>query len=306
VLARIAESLYWIGRYVERAEDTARILDVHFHLLVEDSSTDATDACRSLLEAMGVHDPAVVADAPTVAALLTHDAQFPSSIVVSIDAAWDNARGAREAISSELWECLNVTRQQVRAWEGVVAAPHAFLRWVKERTALAAGVIDTTMNRDDGWRFLVLGRSLERADMTIRLLSARYGDRWGDAGWRVLLRCCSGHEAFLRRSASTFDPERALAFLVTDDEFPRSVLAAVQDAERALDEIEHGHRHGRSVGDARRMLGRAASELAYSTPHELSSSLPARLASLEHLCSASHDAVAQRYFRSAAAIEWSA
>src|SRR4029079_5470520 len=104
VLSRIAESLYWIGRYVERAEDTARILDVHFHLLVEDSSTDAPDACRSLLEAMGVHDEGVTPDAATVATLLTQDSQFPSSIVVSVDAAWDNARGAREAISSELWE----------------------------------------------------------------------------------------------------------------------------------------------------------------------------------------------------------
>ncbi|HEY1737665.1 MAG TPA: alpha-E domain-containing protein [Acidimicrobiia bacterium] len=306
MLSRIAESLYWIGRYVERAEDTARILDVHFHLLVEDSSTDVSDACRSLLEAMGVHDGSVTPDGASVAALLTHDTAFPSSIVVSVDAAWDNARGAREAISSELWECLNVTRQQVRAWEGVVAAPHAFLGWVKGRTALAAGVVDTTMNRDDGWRFLVLGRSLERADMTIRLLSARYGERWGDAGWQVLLRCCSGHEAFLRRSASTFDPERALAFLVADEEFPRSMLAAVREAEHVLSEIEHQGRHGRGVGDARRLLGRAASELAYATPLELASSLPDRLASLELLCSASHDEVARRYFRSAAAIEWSA
>lgn len=306
MLSRIAESLYWIGRYVERAEDTARILDVHFHLLVEDRSTDEAEACLSLLEAMGVHDPQVAPDAQAVAALLTHDTQFPSSIVVSVDAAWDNARGAREAISSELWECLNVTRQHVRTWEGVVAAPHAFLRWVKERAALAAGVIDTTMNRDDGWRFLVLGRSLERADMTIRLLSARYGERWGTSGWRVLLRCCSGHEAFLRGSASTFEPERALAFLVTDDEFPRSVLSALREAEHALAEIEKDHQRGRGVGDAQRLIGRATSELTYSTPHELSASLGPRLASLEQLCGAAHDAITRQYFQAALAIEWSA
>lgn len=255
---------------------------------------------------MGLHDALTTPDAATVAALLTQDSRFAGSIVVSLEAAWDNARGAREAISSELWECLNVSRQQLRDWDDVVAAPHAFLRWVKERTALAAGVVDTTMNRDDGWRFLVLGRSLERADMTIRLLSARYGQRWGDAGWRVLLRCCSGHEAFLRRGGSTFDPERALAFLVADEEFPRSVLAALSEGEHALAEIEHDHLHGRNAGDARRLLGRAVSELTYSTPYELSSWLPERLSSLEQLCGAAHDAIARRYFQSAAAIEWSA
>ncbi len=305
MLSRIAESLYWIGRYVERAEDTARILDVHFHLLVEDRTTSEADACRSLIEAMGVRESTVELDAHSVAAMLTFDTTFPGSIICSVEAAWDNARGAREAISSELWECLNVTRQEIHRWESITAAPHVFLQWIKERAAMAAGIIDTTMSRDDGWRFLVLGRSLERADMTVRLLSARYGDRWGRSGWRVLLRCASGHEAFLRRETSGLDNRRALAFLVSDAAFPRSVLFALREAEECLAQIENDQR-GRHVGEARRVLGRAIGELAYCSPDELHERLADRLELLEFVCAAAHDAATRRYFRAAIPIEWSA
>mgnify|MGYP003327095539 CR=1 FL=1 len=307
MLSRIAESLYWIGRYVERAEDTARILDVHFHLLVENQATDEADSYRALLHAMGVPTELETIDGPSVAALLTHDQRFAGSIASSLGAAWDNARGAREAISSELWECLNVTHGALGAWNRDIVAPHEFLRWVKERASIAAGIIDTTMSRDEGWRFLVLGRSVERADMTVRLLSARYGERWGAAGWRVLLRCCSAHEAFLRRHHGTFDPLDALAFLVSDDDFPRSVGYSLRAAEDCLSVIEQSSARGIArQGEARRLLGRAAADLSYTSIAELAGDLDARLEHLEWVCAAAHDAITGRYFRASAPIEWSA
>ena len=115
VLSRIAESLYWIGRYVERAEDTARLLDVHYHLLLEDRRADEAAVCRTLLEAMGVstseigHEP----DADMVTELLARDLSFSGSIACSVGASWENARGAREAISSELFQTLNTMRREV-------------------------------------------------------------------------------------------------------------------------------------------------------------------------------------------------
>jgi uncharacterized alpha-E superfamily protein len=307
MLSRIAESLYWIGRYVERAEDTARILDVHFHLLVEDRSADATASYRTLLHAMGLPHAVHAAPPSALASMLIHNAQFDGSIASSIGAAWTNARGTREVISSELWECLNVTHRSVDEWDRT-ATPFETLRWVKERAALAAGLIDTTMSRDDGWRFLALGRSIERADMTVRLLSARYGDRWGAAGWRVLLRCCSAHEAFLRRHHGQLAPELALEFLLLDREFPRSVLFSLREAAACVSELDpavDGDRRRRQ-SEPHRVLARAAAELAYSSVPELSQALEARLDALERVCNQAHDTITTRYFRASVAIEWSA
>ena len=115
MLSRLAESLYWIGRYIERAEDTARLLDVHYHLLLEDRRADEGSVCRSLLDAMGAA-PDVVGpepDAATVTAHLAQDLTFSGSIACSVGAAWENARGAREALSSELWETLNTTYREM-------------------------------------------------------------------------------------------------------------------------------------------------------------------------------------------------
>ena len=105
-----------------------------------------------------------------------------------------------EAISSEMWETLNATYNDLPNQIAVASTlgPHNFFRYVKERAAVMAGLADATLSRDDGWRFFVLGRSLERVDMTCRLLSARFGEGAGSPGWVTLLRSCSAHEAYLR------------------------------------------------------------------------------------------------------------
>jgi uncharacterized alpha-E superfamily protein len=306
VLSRIAESLYWIGRYVERAEDTARILDVHFHLLVEDRRADVAESYRTLLQAMGLPGSVDLADGSAVAALLIHSEQFDGSIASSVRAAWDNARGAREVISSELWECLNVTHRLMQGRERVPTAPHETLRWAKDRAAMAAGLVDTTMSRDDGWRFLVLGRSVERADMTVRLLSARYGERWGAAGWRMLLRCCSAHEAFLRRHHGSFDAPLALEFLLVDPHFPRSVLFSLREAQARLAELDATSDAGRPQDEAHRLLARTAADLSYATTSELVDGLAVRLGHLERVCGAAHDLITRRYFRTSTPIKWTA
>ena len=201
MLSRIAESLFWIGRYVERADDTARILDAFLARILEDPWVDEDAACRSLLAILGT--PPTQEQRLTsgdVLELMAFDAANPSSITGAMDAARDNARGARETISSEMWECLNVTWHTLpsRRIAAERLGPALFLGYVRERSALLAGLAESTMSRDDGWRFLVLGRSLERVDMTSRLLSIQALTPEYASEWRTVLRACGADESFLR------------------------------------------------------------------------------------------------------------
>ncbi|MGH9121182.1 MAG: alpha-E domain-containing protein, partial [Acidimicrobiales bacterium] len=200
MLSRIAEALYWMGRYMERAEDTARILDVHVHHTLEDAYVDSVRACRAVLQVMGVAAPEATLDAASVSRVLAFDRAQASSITSVLIAARENARGVREVISAELWEALNATYNALDAQVSSARnlGTHAFFRWVKERAAVVSGLADSTMSRDDGWRFLVLGRSVERVDMTARLLSVRFADPGSSPEWVTTLRCCSAHEAYLR------------------------------------------------------------------------------------------------------------
>jgi len=131
VLSRIAESLYWIGRYVERADDSSRILDVHLALLLDDPWASEDVVCASLLMAMG-HEPVGKVSADVVLDTLVWDRSSPASVVGSLGAARENARRSREVVSSELWESINVTWHEA-ARPGRRAHPHAFLSWVRER-----------------------------------------------------------------------------------------------------------------------------------------------------------------------------
>jgi uncharacterized alpha-E superfamily protein len=311
VLSRIAESLYWLGRYFERAEGTARILDVHYHLMLEDRWVDETSACVGLLRIMGVGDRATVGcTSRTVTRLLAYDPEYPGSIVSSIDAGWRNARGAREAISSEMWECLNATYLDLVRQAGLAGGEtaHGFFEWVKERSAMLSGLAESTMSHDDGWRFLVLGRSLERVDMTARLLSARYGDAWGASGWVTTLRCCSAYEAYLRRYQRAVDASLAAEFLLLDRLFPRSIFQALRTAEMCLEALDPspGLARGGIEDDARRALGRARTELEFNRSTELLRELPGHLANIQADCARAGTSVANRYFRHTAAVRWSA
>ncbi|MHB8664965.1 MAG: alpha-E domain-containing protein [Acidimicrobiales bacterium] len=309
MLSRIAESLYWIGRYVERAEDTARILDVQFHRLLEDPWIDEDAACRALVGVMGApaNDDEPL-DALQVCELLAYDRTNPSSIVGALSAARDNARGAREAIPSEMWECLNATwyamSDEVRMARGL--GPHGFFRYVKERASILAGLADSTLSRDDGWRFLVLGRSLERVDMTSRLLSARWGDAGGSPGWVTTLRCCSAHEAYLRTYRRAVDASLVAEFLLLDRLFPRSVFHALSTAESCLAELDPLTGRAGFDDEARRILGQARTDLEFQHTSDLLRELPVYLARVQSACGGAATAIGQRYFRQTAAIEWTA
>jgi len=313
VLSRIAEALFWIGRYVERAEDTARLLDVQLQLLVEDPWIDEGTACANLLSVMGAPlesapgedgAPVPTADRRTVLDRLGYDPYSSASIVASIGGARENARRARETVSTEMWEVLNTAYNTVPAGRWRAVSPHTFFAWVRDRTSTVTGIADSTMSRDDGWLFLVLGRSIERADMTARLITSTASLGGPASRWPSLLRACGAHETFLRTYRGLEDETEAAEFLLLDRLFPRSVVHALAQAERCLAELESSGQRAGVFDEAQRRLGRTRAELEYRPLADVLAHLPDEMERVQRTCSAASDAVARRYFSSGEALTW--
>ncbi|MGQ0846379.1 MAG: alpha-E domain-containing protein [Sporichthyaceae bacterium] len=312
MLSRIAESVFWIGRYLERADSTARILDVHMQMLVEDPWVDEATVCSSLMEVMGVVTPQedgdVAETAGQVLAELAYDRSKPSAIAGALSYARENARGARETISAEIFEALNSTwmalPQRHRTADRL--GPHGFFSWVRERTAVISGLVDSTMSRDEGWTFLTLGRSLERADMTARLLMLRTLPGGRAPTWGTLLRSCGAYESYLRTYRGPVQENFAAEFLMVDRLSPRSVFCALLTAEQCLATLDPAA--GRSGFDdmARLLLGRARTDLEFRSRGDLLHEFSEHLEGLQETCSMVSDAVAQRYFPYVAPVSWTA
>lgn len=244
MLARLAESLYWIGRYVERADDTARILDSYVHRLAESPIADQADLVRSLFSTLGIEVPeGSELGASDAMATLAYDEANPSAIAGAFAGAFDNARRSRDVISSEMWVTINATRLRLPSVHAtsLQLGPASYLQFVRERAALFLGLADSTMSRDDAWRFLMLGRSIERMDMTARLLRSRLVGGGGHADWMAFLRASGAMESFMRSASGLSDARGVAAFLLVDRLFPRSVLFTLLDADRSLVDLQAGH-----------------------------------------------------------------
>ena len=304
MLSRIAESLFWIGRYIERSDGTARILDVHLQLLLEDPWIDEDTACRSLLSVMGSEAASDVAlTRGDVLSRLAVDRHDPASIAYSLGAARENARRAREIVSTELWECLNTTRARMpRKVAGDKV--HEFFAWVRERSALAVGIIESATSRDEVWQFFTLGRSIERADMTARLLATRTLTEASGPSWTTILRSCGAYEAYLRTYRGVPSARNAAEFLLLDRLFPRSVMFAVSRAEACLREVEPSNGRVIATDGGVRILGQMRSELEFTPIGEILDDLPGQMDTVQAATSAASEAIRQRYFPTSAAPTW--
>ena len=174
MLSRAAEALFWIGRYVERAEDTARLLDVYFHDIIENPEVDEGETCRIVADRDGAARAGAAHRHARCSTCSPSTATTRARSSASLGAARQNARGVREALSAEIWECLNTTDLELprRVSAARQFGPAPFFSYVRQRSAMLAGYVASTISRDNGYDFLVLGRSLERVDMTARLLAA--------------------------------------------------------------------------------------------------------------------------------------
>jgi len=304
MLSRIAESMFWIGRYVERAEDTARLLQTHLRLLVEDTSAAAeVDACRYLLALMSVDH----IENPTHADLLRvlgYDRREPTSIYSSWSAARDNARRAREVIPLDLWESINTTWQQLPPTPFGVAGAHTFLNWSRERSAMFAGIARGTMVRDDGWQFMSMGRSLEQVDMTSRMVASA-SLTGGSTKWPSVLRGCGGHDAFLRTYRGVHTDREAAQFLILDARFPRSIMHGLVAASDSLRKITHNNMlAARQSEFAARALGQLRARLEYAEVSDLLDHLDAEMTRVQDVAAQVTSAVATNYFAAADPTAW--
>ncbi len=306
MLSRVAEALFWVGRYVERAEDTARLLDVHFHQVIEDPAIDESETCRVLAAVMGVEDD-TPQDIRATLETLGYDAGNPSAIVGALLAARQNARGVRESLSGDIWECLNTTHHELPQRVGAARAfgPAPFFSYVRQRAAMLSGYADATMSRDHGYDFLVLGRSVERVDMTARLLAATVSRASPEEGWIATLRACSAHEAYLRTYQRGVESRLVLEFLLLDRLFPRSVFHSLVVGEEALTRLDPGAGRIGAGNDARRAIGRTRTELEFLPTELIFEDLPERLHQLQMVMSEVSDAVSRRFFGSSATVGWS-
>ena len=296
MLSRIAESLFWIGRYIERSDGTARILDVYLQLLLEDIFVDEDTACRALLGVMGNDAPPEdrLTRRDVISALAT-DRSNAASIAYSVRAARENARRAREIISTELWEVLNTTYSGMPhrvSGEKV----HELFSWVRERSALATGIADSTSSRDDAWRFFTLGRSIERADMTARLLATRALTEASGPSWTTILRSVGAYEAYLRTYRGVPSSTNAAEFLLLDRLFPRSVMHSLTLAEQCLRDIDPQRERIGYQDRAVRMLGRIRAELEFRPIAEIIEELPIIMDRVQSTTTNVSNAVRERYF----------
>ena len=190
------------------------------------------------------------------------------------------------------------TRRQT-AW------PARVLSFVEGRAAMFAGLADSTLSRDDGYRFMVLGRAIERVDMTVRLLLSRVGDSASSPAWVTLLRSAGAHDTYLRTYRGALDAGRVVEFMLLDRLFPRSIFYSLRLAEHSLDElINRPHNRLGATAEAQRLLGRARSELEFLRPGVLLESLEKRLAGLQKTCRDVGEALAVQYFHSAPWVAW--
>ena len=294
MLSRIAESLFWIGRYLERADVTARILDVQTQVLVEDPGMDERTSCEQLLSVMGIEEYEGTPDHRMILKLLAYDTDSPNSIASAIAGCRESARGARETLSTEIWLAINTT------WRGLGSArsmrPPAMFEWVRNRTAMISGIADSTMSRDDGWQFYQLGRNIERVDMTARLLSTAALASGPSVAWPTTLRACGAYESFIRAYRGVEADRQAAEFLLLDRWFPRSIVSSLNQAEKALTRLERSGRRAGFGDEAQRLLGRARTELEYRPLADIVFDLPFEMERLQRSAAAASEAVSARYF----------
>ncbi|MBZ5740278.1 alpha-E domain-containing protein [Nocardioides mangrovi] len=305
MLSRIAESMFWIGRYVERAEDTARILDVQTQLLLEEAGIDEQTTCRTLLSIMGVEvDDDTRVDLTTVLRLLAYDPHHPSSIASALGAARESARRARETLSVPMWESINTTYRAIPSGHFTSMRPPMVFQWVRERAAFINGTADATMTRDEGWHFLMLGRCIERADMTSRLVATAAVAASTGSPWTSTLRACGAYEAFLRTYRGMETDRGAAEFLLLDRLFPRSVVFSLNRAEQCVDNLESSGQRAGFQNEGQRLLGRTRAELEYRSLSDVLADLPNEMERLQRTCALATEAVTRRYFAGAEALAW--
>jgi uncharacterized alpha-E superfamily protein len=288
MLCRVADTLYWLARYMERAESNARILDVNLQVTLESDESDTDPEERTWEPILAtLEDQSLFrslyseVNADSVCSFVTFTTENPNSIYSCIAGARENARTVREYISSEMWERINalylwLRREQARHLAG--ASGIDFYRQVVDMCHQFHGTTDQTLTHNEGWDFIQVGKFIERADNASRILDLKYhillpsGERVGGnvdtIQWQAVLRSCSAFEAYRKLHTGQVTPWSVAEFIILHDRFPRSIRFCIDSLDLALHRIS-GSDRTHFANEAERLSGRLRSELHYTTIGEV-------------------------------------
>ena len=289
MLSRVANSLYWMSRYIERAENIARIVDVNLQLLLDLRNLNEERLAKHwlpIVQTTGDEEKFFAsykkATAQNVTEFLVFQLENPNSLISSICQARENARMVRDQITIELWEELNRLYWFVRTPDARQVwneSPTEFFQQIKSSSLLIIGLSYTTLIRNEGWWFSQAGKYLERADKTSRILVLRYAalpekglpqtvSETDALEWSAILRSCSAWDAYKTIHGAEVSPRFVAEFLLLSEDFPRSVRFCVNELNLALRRIS-GVAEGKFCNDAEKLAGRLLAELQFATIEEI-------------------------------------
>jgi uncharacterized alpha-E superfamily protein len=295
LLSRVADAVYWMARYIERAENVARYIGVNLNLQL-DLPGDPAQQWQSLIDTSGDGEDFLKrhgeATQHNVVEFLAFDIENPNSIFSCLRAARENARSVRETISSEMWEQVNEMYLHMASQYLVPGAEWLpeFFRQLRLSSHLFQGITDATMTHNEAWHFVRLGRKLERADKTSRILDVKYfmllpslsdvGTPYDDIHWSAVLKSVSGLEMY-RKKYGRLEPRDIVEFLVMDRDFPRAIHYCITRADASLRAIT-GTVPGTFHYTSERLMGLLRSDLDFTpVDHILNSGLHGYLDGLQ-------------------------
>ncbi|MEN3370189.1 MAG: hypothetical protein V7609_2332 [Verrucomicrobiota bacterium] len=315
MLSRVADSLYWMSRYIERAENNARIADVNLQMLLDLTNQHESDPQQQwdpIISSLEENELfASLYDKPDGKAVIDFvslQKKNPNSIQSCLTLARENARTTSEQVSSEMWEQINRLYLFVKsdaAKKLVRTSPYEFFKRIILGSHLFQGITDATMTHGEGWDFIRIGRLLERADCTSRILDVKYhillpsGEKVGGnidtIQWMSVLKSCSALEAYRKVYVGQVAPWKVAEFVITHSAFPRSIRFSVDCFDAALHHIS-GSNETNYANEAERLSGRLRSELDYAAIgdifkfglHEYLEQIQDRLAEINHALHATY------------------
>jgi uncharacterized alpha-E superfamily protein len=307
MLSRIADSMFWIARYMERAEEIARILDVNYHMFLDQSPQSYRLRWEPLVAIAGEQDRFTAAyaeaNAQTVFEFLALRQDNPNSISTCLERARENARTIRERISREMWEDINGLYHQVRSF-GTDEEVHRFCNIVKFGSHRFRGVTDATLTHDEAWQFLRTGWALERAEMTARIVDVQYHrlvdrpdmDTDDHHQWMAVLKSVGAFEAYCRLHRSRIEPQAVAELLILHPDHPRSIRFNMTELQAGLRAIS-GTGVGAYANEAERLTGKLLESLRYGRMSDVfHRGLHEYLTDLQKTCCEIGEQIGRAYF----------
>ena len=304
MLSRVADSLYWMSRYIERAEHTARLIAVKLDSMVEQTQEDAAASWARVTQALTGETGTPHADAFVITKRLAFDRDNENSMVTSLALARDNARQVREALSNEVWENLNrlylrlapVTMDSI--W---VHTPARLFREVLEEMHALEGVTYSTLSHGEGWYFLELGRHIERVQQLGRILDVHFSAAHNGSAapkyfdWLVLLKFCTAFEPYTKQYTASIRPQKIAEFLLFDPEFPHSIRFSIDRVTEALARVAPGAPPARRAA-VERLAGRLKASVDFGQIDELmSGGIAVFLSDVTRQCEKIHETLFASY-----------